>query len=41
MRGSKHELKFDYSGKPTNEEVVRKVLKKEDVQMTEDYAKAR
>jgi hypothetical protein len=26
MRGSKHELKFDYSGKPTNETEIRKVL---------------
>jgi len=31
MRGSKHELKFDYSGKPTNEADIRKVLKKEDI----------
>ena len=28
MRGSKYELKFDYQGKPVNEEDIRKVLKK-------------
>jgi len=28
MRGSKYELKFDYQGKPTNEEEIRQVLKK-------------
>ena len=28
MRGSKYELKFDYQGKPINEEDIRKVLKK-------------
>lgn len=26
MRGSRHELKFDYSGKPVNESEIRKVL---------------
>jgi len=26
MRGSKHELKFDYSGKPINESDIRKVI---------------
>ena len=26
MRGSKYELKFDYAGKPMNEEEIRKVL---------------
>jgi casein kinase II subunit beta len=28
MRGSKYELKFDYQGKPTNEDEMRQVLKK-------------
>jgi len=28
MRGSKYELKFDYQGKPTNENEIREVLKK-------------
>lgn len=26
MRGSKYELKFDFAGKPMNEEEIRKVL---------------
>lgn len=30
MRGSRYELKFDFCGKPTNEEEIRKVLRKED-----------
>lgn len=29
MRGSKYELKFDYQGKPINEDEIREVLKKE------------
>lgn len=29
MRGSKYELKFDFAGKPVNEEEIRKVLSKE------------
>jgi len=29
MRGSKYELKYDYAGKPINEEEIRKVLKKD------------
>lgn len=33
MRGSKYELKFDYAGKPVNEEEIRKVLRKEDEKM--------
>lgn len=28
MRGSKYELKFDYQGKPINEDEIREVLKK-------------
>lgn len=28
MRGSKYELKFDYQGKPVNEDEIRMVLKK-------------
>ena len=28
MRGSKYELKFDYQGKPVNEDEIRQVLKK-------------
>jgi len=28
MRGSKYELKFDYQGKPVNEDEIRLVLKK-------------
>ena len=28
MRGSKYELKFDYQGKPVNEDDIREVLKK-------------
>ena len=28
MRGSKYELKFDYQGKPVNEDEIREVLKK-------------
>jgi hypothetical protein len=28
MRGSKYELKFDYQGKPVNEEEIREVLKR-------------
>lgn len=28
MRGSKYELKFDYAGKPVNEDEIREVLKK-------------
>lgn len=28
MRGSKYELKFDYQGKPVNEDEIRRVLKK-------------
>jgi hypothetical protein len=28
MRGSKYELKFDFSGKPVNEENIRKILQK-------------
>lgn len=28
MRGSKHELKFDYKGQPINEEEIRNILKK-------------
>ena len=28
MRGSKYELKFDYQGKPVNEEEIRQVLKR-------------
>jgi len=28
MRGSKYELKFDFGGKPTNEQEIRKVLSK-------------
>lgn len=28
MRGSKYELKFDYQGKPTNEDEIRDVLNK-------------
>jgi len=28
MRGSKYELKFDYQGKPINEDEIRQVLKK-------------
>jgi len=30
MRGSKYELKFDYAGKPVNEEEIRKVLRKKE-----------
>jgi len=30
MRGSRYELKFDYAGKPINEEEIRKVLHKGD-----------
>lgn len=30
MRGSKYELKFDYAGKPINEEEIRKVLRKKE-----------
>lgn len=33
MRGSKHELKFDFAGKPVNEEEIRKVIGKENDQM--------
>ena len=33
MRGSKYELKFDFAGKPTNEDEIRKVLRKEEGQM--------
>ena len=29
MRGSKYELKFDYQGKPINEDEIRQVLKKD------------
>lgn len=29
MRGSKYELKFDYQGKPINEEEIRQVLRKD------------
>lgn len=28
MRGSKYELKFDYQGKPVNEDEIREVLKR-------------
>lgn len=28
MRGSKYELKFDYQGKPVNEDEIREVLRK-------------
>jgi hypothetical protein len=28
MRGSKYELKFDYQGKPINEDEIREVLKR-------------
>lgn len=28
MRGSKYELKFDYQGKPVNEEEIRQVLRR-------------
>jgi len=31
MRGSKYELKFDYQGKPINEDEIREVLKKESI----------
>lgn len=34
MRGSKYELKFDYAGKPVNEEEIRKVLRKDDEKMS-------
>lgn len=34
MRGSKYELKFDFSGKPVNEEDIRKVLQKQNTQAT-------
>lgn len=30
MRGSKYELKFDYAGKPINEEEIRMVLRKKE-----------
>jgi len=39
MRGSKHELKFDFAGKPTNEDEIRKVLKKEDMQMMVNWVR--
>ena len=29
MRGSKYELKFDYQGKPINEDEIKQVLKKD------------
>jgi hypothetical protein len=28
MRGSKYELKFDYQGKPINEDEIRQVLRR-------------
>lgn len=35
MRGSKFELQFDYSGKPINEEEIRKVLRKKEKEKEE------